>query len=106
MRNPKYHIYLTPNERRTVINSLIDLRNVLILRGKYTIKQYRPILYTNLLTKYEISDYLADINERAENMLFRLVDQLTEQEGLTEQLKADNQMLWIQKMNNYPKPGN
>ena len=36
MRNPKYHIYLTPDERRTVINSLIDLRNDLILRGKYT----------------------------------------------------------------------
>ena len=36
MRNPKYHIYLTPDERRTVINSLIDLRNDLILQGKYT----------------------------------------------------------------------
>lgn len=35
MRNPKYHIYLTPDERRTVINSLIDLRNDLISRGKY-----------------------------------------------------------------------
>ena len=36
MRNPKYHIYLTPDERRTVINSLIELRNDLISRGKYT----------------------------------------------------------------------
>ena len=36
MRNPKYHIYLTPDERRTVINSLIDLRNNLILQGTYT----------------------------------------------------------------------
>ena len=36
MRNPKYHIYLTPDERRTVINSLIDLRNNLISQGKYT----------------------------------------------------------------------
>lgn len=36
MRNPKYHIYLSPNERRTVINSLIDLRNVLISQGRYT----------------------------------------------------------------------
>ena len=36
MRNPKYHLYLTPNERRTVINSLIDLRNDLITRGEYT----------------------------------------------------------------------
>lgn len=36
MRNPKYHIYLTPDERRTVINNLIDLRNNLISQGKYT----------------------------------------------------------------------
>ena len=36
MRSPKYHLYLTPGERRTVINSLIDLRNDLISRGKYT----------------------------------------------------------------------
>ena len=36
MRNPKYHIYLTPNERRTIINSLVELRNDLISRGKYT----------------------------------------------------------------------
>lgn len=36
MRNPKYHVYLTPNERRTVINSLINLRNDLISQGKYT----------------------------------------------------------------------
>ena len=36
MRNPKYHLYLTPDERRTVINSLIALRNDLISRGKYT----------------------------------------------------------------------
>ena len=36
MKNPKYHLYLTPNERRTVINSLIDLRNELISQGRYT----------------------------------------------------------------------
>ena len=36
MRNPKYHLYLTPDERRTVINSLIDLRNSLISQGRYT----------------------------------------------------------------------
>ena len=36
MKNPKYHIYLTTDERRTVINSLIDLRNNLITQGKYT----------------------------------------------------------------------
>ena len=44
--------------------------------------------------------YLADIDEQAEDMFFRLVNQLAEKEGVTEQLKAENQMLWVQRMNN------
>ncbi len=63
------------------------------------IKQYRPILYTNLLTKCKLTNYLADIDERAENLFFRLVKQLAEKEGITEQLKSENQMLWVRKMN-------
>ena len=59
----------------------------------------RKILYTNLLTKGKLTAYLADIDERAENMLDRLVRQLSEREGVTEQLKANNQMLWVKKMN-------
>ena len=64
------------------------------------IENYRPILYTNLLTSCKLSAYLADIDEQAENMFFRLVNQLAEKEGVTEQLKADNQMLWVKRMNN------
>ena len=64
------------------------------------IKNYRPILYTNLLTSCELTSYLADIDEQAEDMFFRLVKQLAEKEGITEQFKADNQMLWVRKMNN------
>ena len=64
------------------------------------IEHYRPILYTNLLTRCELTAYLADIDEQAEDMFFRLVKQLAKQEGVTEQLKADNQMMWVQKMNN------
>ena len=64
------------------------------------IEHYRPILYTNLLTSCKLTAYLADIDEQAEDMFFRLVKQLAKQEGVTEQLKADNQMMWVQKMNN------
>lgn len=56
--------------------------------------------YITLLTSGELNAYLADINEQAENMFSRLVKQLTEREGVTETLKAENQMLWVQKMGN------
>ena len=57
------------------------------------IKHRRPILYTKLLTSCKLTAYLADINEQAEELFLRLVKQLAEKEGVTEQLKADNQML-------------
>ena len=64
------------------------------------LKNHHPIIYTNLLTSCKLTAYLADIDEQAEDMLYRLVKQLAEKEGVTEQLKADNQMLWVRKMNN------
>ena len=64
------------------------------------IKQHHKIRYTNLLTSCKLTDYLADIDEQAEDMFFRLVNQLAEKEDVTEQLKAENQMLWVQRMNN------
>lgn len=64
------------------------------------IRRHRPILYTNLLTSCKLIAYLADINEQAEDMFFRLVKQLAEKEGVSEQLKADNQILWVRRMNN------
>ena len=51
------------------------------------------------MTSCKLTAYLADIDEQAEDMFFRLVKQLSEKEGVTEQLKAENQMLWVQKMN-------
>lgn len=59
----------------------------------------RNILYTNLLTKGKLTAYLADIDEQAENMFDQLVRQLAERESVTEQLKANNQILWVKKMN-------
>lgn len=63
------------------------------------IEHYRPILYTNLLTSCKLTAYLADIDKQAEDMFFRIVNQLAKQEGVTEQLKAKNQILWVRKMN-------
>ena len=64
------------------------------------LKQHRMVLYSELLISGKLNDYLADLNEQEEEMFSRLVKQLAEKEGLTEVLKAENQMLWVQKMNN------
>ena len=63
------------------------------------IKQHHKIRYTNLLTSCKLTAYLADIDEQAEELFFRLVKQLAEKEGVTEQLKAENQLLWVKRMN-------
>ena len=64
------------------------------------IKQHHKVRYTNLLTRGKLNGYLADIDKQAEDMLFRLVKQMAEREGVTEKLKADNQMEWVARMNN------
>lgn len=64
------------------------------------IKQNRRVLYANLLTSGKLNSYLADIDKQAEEMFSRLVKKLAEKEYLTEQLKADNQMTWVGRMNN------
>ena len=62
------------------------------------LKNHHPIIYTNYLTSCTITAHLADIDEEANKMFDRLVEQLVKQEGITEQLKAENQMLWVRKM--------
>lgn len=64
------------------------------------IRQHRKILYINLLTSGKLSDYLGDIDNQAEDMFFRLIKQTAEREGVTEQLKADDQTEWVARMNN------
>ena len=64
------------------------------------IRKHKVGLYAELLTTGKLNDYLADLNEQAEAMFSRLVKQLSEKEGVTEALKAENQMLWVQRMNN------
>ena len=64
------------------------------------LKKCHRVRYANLLTSGELNAYLADIDQQAEDLFFRLVNQTAECEGVTEQLKADNQMEWIRRMNN------
>ena len=63
------------------------------------IREYRKGLYNNPLLSGKLNDYLAELNEQAEDMFFRLVKELAEKEGITETLKAEDQMLWVQRMN-------
>ena len=58
------------------------------------LRQHRKALYTGLLLDGKLNGYLANLNEQAENMFFRLVKCLAKKEGITETLKAENQMLW------------
>lgn len=64
------------------------------------IKQHKRGFYTNLLTFCKLNSYIADIDKQAEEMFSRLVKQLAEKENITEKLKAENQMIWVQRMNN------
>ncbi len=64
------------------------------------IKEHKRAFYTNLLTSCKLNSYLADIDRQAEEIFSRLVKQLAEKENVTEKLKAENQMLWLQRMNN------
>ena len=63
------------------------------------LKHHCKVTYTNLLTSGRLNAYLADIDKQAQERLLLLTKQIAEQENVTEQLKADNAMLWVQKMN-------
>lgn len=69
-------------------------------RHKRYLQKHRKALYNALLFSGKLDNYLADINQQAENMFFQLVEQIAAQEGITEQLKAENQVKWIGRMNN------
>ena len=69
------------------------------LRHKRYLKQHHKVLYYNLLTSGKLDSYLADIEEQAQQLFLRLVKELAEKEGVTEQLKAADQMEWVCRMN-------
>ena len=64
------------------------------------LKEYKRVTYTTLLTNGMLNGYLVDIDEQAQDMFSRLIKQMAAKEGITEMLKAENQMLWIQRMGN------
>ena len=64
------------------------------------LKQSHKVLYYNLLTSGKLNSHIAEIDKQANDMFFRLVKELAEKENITEELKSNDQMLWVQKMNN------
>ena len=73
---------------------------VWVQRHRRYLKEHRRTTYATLLTSGKLNSYLADIDRQAEEMFLRLVKQMAAMEGVTEQLKADDQMEWVARMNN------
>lgn len=69
-------------------------------RHKRYLREHKKATYTTLFASGKLNSYLADIDEQAELMFFRLVKQMAEREGVTEQLKAENSLEWTRRMNN------
>ena len=68
-------------------------------RHKRYLQEHKRTVYISLLTSGKLNNYLADIDEQATEMMFRLVEQMADKEGVTEQLKVENPMLWVGRMN-------
>ena len=86
------NLYLPPEEERPI--GIYGQRRLRYL------KQHHKILYYNLLTSGKLHSHLADTEKQAQALFLRLVNQLSEREGVTEQLKTENPMEWVRKMNN------
>ena len=70
------------------------------MRHKRYLKQHHKVRYYNLLTSGKLNSYLVDIEQQAQDLFLWLVKDLAEKENVTEELKANDMMLWVQKMNN------
>ena len=68
-------------------------------RHKQYLKEHKHFVYTTMLIEGTLNSYLADVDRQAQERLLLLTKQIAEQENITEQLKSDNAMLWVQKMN-------
>ena len=73
---------------------------VWVMQHKRYLKQNHKVLYYNLLTSGKLNSYLADIEQQAQDLFLRLVNDLAEKENITEELKSTDMMLWVQKTNN------
>lgn len=63
--------------------------------------EYKQLVYINLLTSGRLNEYLASVDEQAEDMFSRLVKEYADRQGVTEQLKAENQIKWIGKIQKF-----
>ena len=86
---------LLPAEEEKEVNI-----GVWAMRHKRYLKQNHKVRYYNLLTSGKLNSYLADIEQQAQDLFLRLVNDLAEKENITEELKSTDMMLWVQKMNN------
>lgn len=86
------NLTLPPEEKRPI--------GVWAQRRLRYLKQHHKILYYNLLTSGKLHSHLADIEEEVQSLVLRLVKEYAEREGVTEQLKTENPMEWVRKMNN------
>ncbi len=64
------------------------------------LKQHHKVLYYNLLTSGKLHSHIADVEEQAQELFSRLVKEYAEKEGVTKQLKKENPIEWIRRMNN------
>ena len=91
--------YLIPNLTLPAEEEIGNI-GVWAMRHKRYLKQHHKVLYYNLLTNGKMNSYLADIEQQAQQLFLRLVKELAEKEKVTEELKATDMLLWVQKMNN------
>ena len=68
-------------------------------RHLHHLKRHHKVIYANLLTSGKLPEYLADIDRRAEELFLRIAKQMADAEGITEKLKASDQMEWVRQMN-------
>lgn len=92
--------YLLPNLALPAEKETTGNIGIWATRHKRYLKQHHKVLYYNLLTSGKLNSYLADIEQQAQQLFLRLVKELAENENVTEELKADDMLLWVQKMNN------
>lgn len=88
--------YLIPDLTLPTEEKTIGIREQRHLRY---IKEHKRLFYVNLLTSGKLNSYIANTNEQAEELFFRLVKEMTKKQKITEYLKATDQMLWVGKMN-------
>lgn len=91
--------YLLPNLKLPKEGKQANI-GVWSMRHKRFLRENHRVLYANLMTSGKLVTYLDDIEQQATAMFLRLVKELAEKENVTEELKATDQMLWVQKMNN------